>query len=143
MEQVKTKRVKKESPKFDPESINWGKHKKKLLDIRTYVQVAIPSKFVSAEEIKSQMVAALDKAIQTGIDHMSIGGEISGLSVNYYYGQLAFSAKREESSSQFETRVIQEERTKWLAKQNEEATKKKEKEQDMKTFERIKAKYKL
>lgn len=141
MAQVKTKRDKVE---FNEAMINWTGYKRKVID----VQQVMDGIYIGGQRsltdilpmISNTLCANYEKAISAIINRY---GEITDVRMTWSNGHGSILAKALETQENFKRRVLLEERLKYNQGKMEEDRKERQKERDLKMYEKLKLKYNL
>lgn len=141
MAQVKIKKEKKE---FNPEMVNWTGYKRKIFDVTGHLgSVYIPGKH-SLVDVLRAISESLSKSYEQQVTVLGQRyGELSDIQVTWTGGFGMIHAKALESEDNFKKRVLYEEKVKFMQGKMQEDRKEKQKEKDLKTYEKLKLKYNL
>lgn len=141
MAQVKTK---KERVEFNEAMINWTGYKKKMLDVQSHIGAPYISGTFSVDQLMTRLTETFCKAYERALSVLTITyGELSDVKVSWNSGYGTILAKALETEANFKKRVFAEEKYKFNQGKMEEDRKVKQKEKDLKTYEKLKLKYNL
>lgn len=141
MAQVKTKKDKVE---FNEAMINWTGYKRKVIDVNTHLGPPNIQGGKPLNELLTEISTSFSSSYERQITLLtSKYGELSNVKVHWNSGYGMIYAKALESEENFKKRVFIEERQKFNQGKMEEDRKVKQKEKDLKMYEKIKVKYNL
>jgi hypothetical protein len=143
MAQAKTKKEKPET--FDPTTINWDKHKRKMIDVSTTAPISpTTTKTLTLDELRERALVEVDAAISSARDKLYRSyPDCIDVTARIQYGSIYLSAKTQEATYYYERRVKGEEEAKWREKKYLEINREKIKKEELAIYEKLKKKYNL
>lgn len=142
MATARTKEVKPET--FDPKSINWSKHKKRIVNVQFSHTMNGRTTNYTLDTLKEGMYTNVDKAVEEMISYLEKNYPgASGLVFSVYYNYILVKGKMQETDQQFKTRILNDQRSKWAEAKYLWDNAERIKKEEMATYEKIKKKYNL